>query len=247
MLLNEPSPVQSPYEIRFSLFWTPIRVLPWFWLTALLLGIQLRDPKQVFLWIMAVFISVLVHEFGHALLAWRYGWPPEIALLAFGGVTLYRPVNQTPLKNVILTLAGPLAGFLFAGIIALALYLTGTAVPLWVLGYELVIGRGEPLALKNLNLAYFVYFLLFANIYWGLLNLLPIYPLDGGRIAREGFVRFNRRDGLRLSLICSMITAAVVAIYAVLATQSLLMLLLFGFLAYDNYRSLQNLYGSRFW
>ena len=76
--------------IHFSLFRIPIQVQPFFWITLALIGGALRadSPERILftaLFVLAGFISVLVHELGHALTARRFGAYPEIVLQAFGG------------------------------------------------------------------------------------------------------------------------------------------------------------------
>jgi membrane-associated protease RseP (regulator of RpoE activity) len=86
---------------------------------------------------------------------------------------------------------------------------------------------------------YIVGDLLQVNILWGLLNLLPIYPLDGGQIARELFTLGKPREGIVRSLQISVGTAALVSAYALIAGQ-FFTCLMFGFLAYGSYQALQS-------
>ena len=72
--------------------------------------------------------------------------------------------------------------------------------------------------------------LLFVNFYWGLINLLPVWPLDGGRAARAVFVRRDRYNGKRTALLVSALVAAAVALMGVYE-RSIYMLALFGILA----------------
>ena len=84
--------------------------------------------------------------------------------------------------------------------------------------------------------------LLYANIYWGLLNLLPIYPLDGGQTAASVFQLYDYRDGLRKALMLSIGTAVLIGVYGL--TQGWqFSLFFFGYLAYQNYMTLQQLDG----
>jgi stage IV sporulation protein FB len=80
--------------------------------------------------------------------------------------------------------------------------------------------------------------LLQVNIMWGFINLFPIYPLDGGRIARELFTLRDPRQGVIQSLQLSAGTAVLVAAYALL-NQRIYMCLMFGFLAYGSFQTLQ--------
>ncbi|MEZ6147021.1 MAG: hypothetical protein R3B91_16710 [Planctomycetaceae bacterium] len=80
-------PVQpTPYDLTFSLFGIPVRVIAWFWLTAVILGFSSVHigPEYLLAWVAIVFVSILVHELGHALVAAAFGYPPRILLYHFG-------------------------------------------------------------------------------------------------------------------------------------------------------------------
>src|SRR5262249_1261631 len=85
--------------------------------------------------------------------------------------------------------------------------------------------------------------LLYVNIFWGLVNLLPIFPLDGGQIAMELTMRLNPYDGTRQALWLSVVTAAAVAVAGAAALHSIFMALFFGYLAYTSYDALQRMRG----
>jgi Zn-dependent protease len=84
------------------------------------------------------------------------------------------------------------------------------------------------------------------NVFWGLINLLPVYPLDGGNVARYLLLQYDPFDGVRKSLWLSVIAGGVVALVALLFLRSIYMAFLFGFLAFQSYQSLQNRFGSRY-
>lgn len=106
-----------------------------------------------------VFGSILVHEFGHATVAdLKKLGPVEIVLHGFGGLTVSKAV-RTPGDGILLTAAGPAAGFLLGGIgVALAVFFRDTPI-----GAHLV-------------------FLAVVNLFWSAFNLLPMFPLDGGHL-----------------------------------------------------------------
>ena len=80
--------------------------------------------------------------------------------------------------------------------------------------------------------------LILASIWWALLNLLPIYPLDGGQIAREIFTLSNPREGIRFSLILSIVAAGSVAVWGFMNNQTFTGIM-FGMLAYSSFMTLQ--------
>jgi hypothetical protein len=109
VILSEPA--RTPYDLNFSLLGIPVRVHPMFWLVALLLGFRGNPkPQELVLWVAVVFVSILVHELGHALAARAHGWEPWITLHGFGGLASYRPTRQTPRSRILITLAGPAPG-----------------------------------------------------------------------------------------------------------------------------------------
>ncbi len=256
MLLSEPPP--SQWDLRFSLFGFPVRVHPFFWLIALVLGVSLDEMRAVLIWIVAVFLGILVHELGHAFLMRLFGLRPWIVLYGLGGLTCHDPSQlaysraDTSGRQISISLAGPGTGFLLVAVIVGILLATGQTVdsrfgfPFGISVYA--VGLATP----TLNL--FVNFLLFVCLAWGLLNLLPIYPLDGGQVAREIFLRFNPSQGIRRSLILSLVTASIMTGVAVLnllqhpgslGGGSLFIPLLFGYLAYSSYAMLQAYGGGR--
>ena len=224
-MLGEPPP--TPADLHFRLFGFPIRVHPFFWVVILILGMGglgggQADPVDTLIWVAVAFISILVHELGHAVLQRRYGGHPWITLYGMGGLSSCDDCDRSPVSQILISAAGPIAGFLLAGGILLLIY------------SRLL----EPIASPAVNLA--IDDLLWINIWWGLLNLLPIYPLDGGRIARELFtLKGNVRQGVVQSLWLSVVLAGVCGVFGLLWRQSLYMLLIFGYLAYVNYQTIQ--------
>ncbi len=258
MLLGEPAPSQA--DLHFRLFGFPVRVHPFFWVVSLLLGMGgigggQAVPVNVLIWIAVMFVSILVHELGHAFLQRFYGGHPWITLYSFGGLASCNDCDRAPRSQIAILLAGPGAGFLFAAFIVLVLRLSGhyvgfalnqTQIDLEALNLQRVLIQPmgpflaffEPLTSRPLNTM--IGDLLQINILWGLVNLFPIYPLDGGQIARELFTLGNPRQGIEQSLQLSIGAAILVAIYGVLVTRSIFLALMFGFLAYGSYQALQS-------
>jgi len=253
MLVGEPPPTQA--DLRFRIFGIPVRVHPFFWLVALLLGMGGSEtrPVDALVWVAAVFFSILIHEMGHALAARAHGWYPSITLYGLGGLATYAPTHESLRSRLLISLAGPGAGFLLATAIVAGVRLSGHPIGL--------VGRSTPLdfdaigapALMRQSLVLVdLYFaplamgqldpliadLLYVNLLWGVVNLFPIYPLDGGQIARELLVAANPHEGIRRSLWLSVGCAAGLAGIA-LSQNSVFSMLMFGYLAYVSYRTLQ--------
>lgn len=223
MLFTNTTP--SPYDLRFSLLGFPVRIAPAFWIVALLLGGG-QPPLFAAIWVLAVLASILVHELGHAVLQRFFGGRAEIVLYAFGGMASATGVQQTWWRNILIALAGPAAGFLLAGLV-----------------YGTVRFFGPPEAIAGRAL---VNDLLLINVMWGLLNLAPIWPLDGGHVARELLTRFLKPStGIIASLVLSAICAASIGAICYATTRSLWNTALFLMLAYQSYETLQHYQASR--
>ena len=124
--------------------------------------------------VIIIFACVVAHELGHALVARRYGLVVRaILLLPIGGMTLMEepgPERSNPARDIRIAIAGPLVNLVIAGLAALAILAVAPQVKLW----------GEPLVhAGNLPRS-----LVWSNVFLGLFNLLPAYPMDGGRILR---------------------------------------------------------------
>jgi Zn-dependent protease len=259
-MFYEPAPTSA--DLHFRLFGVPVRVSPMFWLVAVVLGLNTggpTPPAELIVWIAAVFVSILVHELGHAFLQRRFGGHPWITLHGMGGLASCNDCDRRPSSQVLISLAGPGAGFLFALALALGLRATGTGVGL-VPGRDLDavlarFGAVYPLRLPFSTLYWtplassiannLVHSLFFINILWGLVNLLPVYPLDGGRVAREMATIRDAPSGIVWSLRLSMATAIGMALFAAFAWRSFFVAILFGYMAYENYRTLERYQASR--
>jgi stage IV sporulation protein FB len=239
MLIGEPPPSQA--DLHFRVFGIPVRVHPWFWIVSLMLGIGgsgPADPLQTVLWVLIVFVSVLIHELGHATLQRRFGGRPHIVLYSFGGLAVSDNRGHSPWEQILVLLGGPGAGFAFAAVILAAIRLSGRSIEFGAfqgfVGW--IIPAWDPFASPVVNEV--IFDLLYVNIFWGLVNLLPIYPLDGGQITRELFTLKNPHQGIVTSLWISIFAAAAMTVYGV-TRNSLFVAFMFGYLAYASYQTLQ--------
>lgn len=223
MLFTSAAP--GPYDLRFSLLGFPVRITPVFWVVALFLSGG-GTPHDAIVVVAAILISILVHELGHAVLQRAFGGQPEIVLYAFGGYASAYGVRESWWRNILISLAGPFAGFFLAGLV-------------W--GYVQLAGEPEaPMA------RVFVSAMLWINIVWGVLNLFPIWPLDGGRVAREVLILLMKPStGIVVSLAISAVVAAGLALWCWVQTQSVWNTALFGMLAYQSYETMQQYRASR--
>lgn len=245
MLLGEPS--RTPMDLNFQLFGIPVRVHPFFWIMAACLGIG-RDARGLLIWVMAVFVGVLVHELGHAATMRAFGLWPWITFYGLGGLTSVNPAlvhrtrAGTTWAQILISAAGPVAGFILAAVIVAILQLAGRHVMFGLLGPVAIVGSIRPP-----ELGAFVWDLMQVAILWGIFNLLPIYPLDGGQIAREILVAFSPRGGIVISLVISLIVAGAMAVVGIVLWKSMWTGIFFGYLAYSSYATLQAYQHRRPW
>jgi len=264
-------PPATPYDLRFQLLGISVRVTPFFWVAAAVLGWDLAqgihesvqrvanhpefapfaesDPGQgilLVIWVAAVFLSVLVHELGHAVVMRYYGIRAYIVLYHFGGLAVPEGVagigrlrrQSSSVEQIAISAAGPAAGLTLALLLIAALKLSGSAIlfPVPYVDYVLPLDEGRQITSTPLQAS--IFFVILPCILWTLLNVLPVYPLDGGQIAREVLTLLKPRDGVRYSLILSVTAGAAVAIYAFLQNDTFLAIF-FGLLAYSSYQLLQ--------
>lgn len=238
--MSSPGPSETRYDLYFVLFGIPIRVHPLFWLVAVFLGMQVGDLFALLAWVLAVFIAILVHEMGHALVMRSFGYYPSITLYGLGGMTHYgmRTIGRRSpgtAGRIAITAAGPAAGFLFAGILGLVLVLLRKPV---------IVATGFPFGiylfaqLDSPWMGQLVNYLFFVTIGWGILNLLPVLPLDGGQIVRELWTSVDPHWGAWRTVQLSFLVAVAIAVLAALQG-SFFLAILFGYMAFVNYQALR--------
>jgi membrane-associated protease RseP (regulator of RpoE activity) len=240
VFLAEPPPTQ--FDLNFRLLGIPVRIHPFFWLVSLFMGSNQKDPKLVLIWVVAVFIAILVHEFGHALVARSFSWRPRIVLYSFGGLATYSPTHHDPRKQILIAFAGPGIGFVLAALIYLAFAATGQVTEYqfgWpYLVHVMVLSPHWPLLANIL-----VNDILYVCVFWGLVNLLPVLPLDGGQICQEALLLSRQQSPTILALQISLVTAIGVAAWALLKLDSTYVAIFFGYLAFTNFQTLQMMSG----
>ncbi|MCA9248511.1 MAG: site-2 protease family protein [Planctomycetales bacterium] len=247
-MLHEPPRTQG--DLNFSLAGIPVRIHPLFWVVGLLLGLRGTEgnPKMVLVWMLSVLFSILAHEMGHALAAKYYGFQPWITLHGFGGLASYNGEHLESRKRIAISFAGPAAGFLVAAIIVVVLVVTGHLASLSLSFHPVTHEPYMPIQVTPSGsyhwapLDAFIIYMLYINIFWGLINLFPVQPLDGGQITREFLIERDPYGGMRKSLIVS-IAASVGLVLFALVNQDTFLAIMFGYLGYSSYATLQSMGG----
>jgi Zn-dependent protease len=254
-------PQRTDYDLNFRCFGFPIRVHPLFWIVGLILGANMAwddkgnvNPESgviLLSWISVIFISILVHELGHAFAMRFFGQSSHIVLYMLGGLAVpdssygsfSSPARLAPRDQIIISLAGPFSGFLLALLTVMVIFALGGEFYLDFDNFPLFYRYSLPQD-TSASLGYVIYISLFANIFWGLVNLLPVFPLDGGQVSRELFQMNDHWHGLTRCLWLSIGTAAVVALIGWVMLESIFIGLMFASLAASNYMMLQQITGG---
>ena len=226
--MMESAPPRGPearlygrYNTRplFSIAGIPVSISPWhFALLGMIFYAWFKQsvPLGIGVVIIASF-SVLMHEMGHALVARYFHLRPSISLISFGGVTHHQPTRR-PRDQFLVTAAGPATNFLLALILAI------------------VSPSGDAM------LAQVLYTGMWVNAIWGVFNLAPVWPLDGGIlllvILRKLMPRGDRAD--RAVHWTGVIVSGLGGLWA-LSSGSILLLFILGMTGFDNWRMLQAL------
>ncbi|MEM7477467.1 MAG: site-2 protease family protein [Planctomycetota bacterium] len=252
-------PPRSNYDLNFELLGYQIRVFWGFWILAAILGWSWSEYMHAYsqvvtesspgpfvfllIWVAAVFLSILVHELGHSLAFSYFGIRSHIVLHHMGGVAIansfgsWDGARQGRLgsrENVIVSAAGP------------ALQLALAAVTL-AIAYAFNISATIPFTRIPLSdaanpqpfLAFaFVQAIVLPSVFWALLNLAPVFPMDGGQILRGLLEIFNVRDPHHATHLTSLIVAALLGVYF-LSVGQLMPAMLFMFLGATNYQMMQ--------
>lgn len=176
----------------------PVKVSSFFWITAAIIGFvgsEFFSGLPLFasipILIFMVFISVLVHELGHAATALLFGQRPYIELIAFGGLTYPEGKKIKKWQEFLVVLNGPLFGFAL-------FWLAKTAS-----GFASAV---SPLLFTSLKV------LALMNVFWSIVNLFPVLPLDGGQLVRILFEGIFKARGVRHAHFFSLLLSATLSL-----------------------------------
>lgn len=218
-----PRPPPRSHGFSFSLFGFPIRVHTAFIFVAALLGYRADDARAIVEWVGIVFVSVLFHELGHALVARRAGYEPWIELHGMGGLTHLERTKTTPLatwsSDLAIALAGPVFGLMLGATVWIA-------------------ARMFPYLTEHDTARTIVFDLLWANVGWSVLNLLPMLPWDGGLATRAVLRRLFPKRGEPVSYGVSLVVASA-GLALALYSRSVWMAYLTGRALIDSLRALR--------
>lgn len=176
--------------------------------------------------ILLLFVCVTLHEFGHALVAKYFKVNvPHITLLPIGGVASLERMPDKPLQEFLIAIAGPLVNFVISALL----------FPLLLLSQSI---QGQSFSLNHIGdllnrmqapgLANLLIYLVVTNLGLGIFNLLPAFPMDGGRILRALLAMgMSYVDATRIAVFVGRMMAALFALWGILNGNIFLLLIAF--------------------
>lgn len=203
--------------VRLRVAGTPV-LLEWTFLVwTAVIGFALGDPALAVAWVVIVTVSILVHELGHAAALRGWGVPSRIVLHVMGGVTTHEGRLPTRGSRIAVSLAGPAAGMVLLGLPAVLIDAAWPAPAPW---------------------DDVLYLVVWVNLGWALVNLLPVLPLDGGHVAHELLDAGTRGRGELPARWLSVLTAAAAGAWAL--TNGFVFGAVFaGFFVLDNLQAIR--------
>ncbi|MEN8040897.1 MAG: hypothetical protein ABFR95_05280 [Actinomycetota bacterium] len=199
--------------LRFQLFGIPVGVHVTFLFIALIGAMQYRGI-DIAIWTAAAFVSILLHEMGHALTARRFGaLGTTVTLYGLGGVTNFRhSAAMSHGRSFVISAAGSATGIAAGGVL-----LTGALVGVF---------SGVPH-----EVAVFLDSFIWTALGWGVLNWVPIVPLDGGHMVLHAASMVNEEKAPLISQVITWITVAIVVPIALATGYSIAAILVVMFAA----------------
>ncbi len=191
----DEGPRPTRLDLHGRLFGVPIRVHPLFWLVAAALGWgAYADPDHgsvgfLLLWLICVLVSLLIHELAHVAVGRWFGARLGIVLGPLGSETSGTEALKRPVQRMVMRLAGPLAQ---AMVLVVVWALTSEEVPIPAFVRE------QRWAMQLL--ANGLYMLVLINLAWLVLNVLPLWPFDGGYLLRDLCEAMFGRRGVAVAL-----------------------------------------------
>lgn len=185
--------------MEFRIGRIPVKVHGAFAITAILLSLSTQDPARIAIFAVVMFISVLLHELGHAVTGIVFGLSPRIDLHAMGGTTSWPEGRKIGWgKSMLISAAGPFTGIIVGGATFVAMMFSG--------------------APENPYAAAAASAFVWINAVWGVFNLAPMMPLDGGNIMLAALQMITKGKGEKPTRYISIVVAAVCGLLALRAS-----------------------------
>lgn len=157
--------------IKISVHWTFLILILWIVVSNMRSGLGFGEILWSVSFVLAIFVCVILHELGHSLTAQRFNIKTrEISILPIGGVAQLESIPEKPKEELLVALAGPAVNVLIAGVL----------YPFVTFGKDI----GDLDELSRIGPENFFVALMNINLWLALFNLIPAFPMDGGRVLR---------------------------------------------------------------
>ena len=214
--------------IRFRLFGFPVTVEPWHWAILAFCGgaLGIKDSEDllpVLLFMAAGVVSIIIHELGHALTMRLFGGRHiSIVLHGWGGYAISQGAPFSRGQHILISLAGPLLQVACGLLVLIAVIMSADT------------SSGAP-GLEASPVYQLLSSFIYVSLFWAVLNLIPVYPMDGGQILR-GILGPRR---IQLTFQISIIVAISVGVLGLIYLRLFLLPIFMVFFAVENYKALK--------
>lgn len=211
--------------LHFRLGPFPVGIDPIFFVLVAVLGLRHNSTISIVVFVAVALVSVLWHEIGHAMAFRAFGYDSSILLHGMGGLTMPDTDRALPPgRDLMVSMAGPLAGILVGGAVLTVAPPDGA-----------LFGSSDGTAMESL-----LGDLVWVNLGWGLFNLVPILPLDGGRVMKSLLNLSTDGRGERTARFVSIGVGGALAMLAIM-NGIIIAAILLAWLVYANVQDLQQM------
>lgn len=207
------------FGIPVKLHWTFLFIFLWLGFTSYSQGWDMVSTFWAFAFLLSLFVCVVLHEFGHALTARRYGVNTrDIILSPIGGVARLDHLPENPWQELMVAIAGPLVNVAIGVVIAgLALLFSPTTGSHLINLYSLLTEpEGNVFTIGLSAFDYFLLGLIGLNLLLAVFNMLPAFPMDGGRVLRALLsMRLSRYRATQIAAYVGQAIAVLLVMYGV--------------------------------
>ncbi len=227
--MNASLRIAKIFGIPVQVHWSFGLLLAWILYTGYSQGLGPRDTLFLGLFVMALFVCVILHEFGHALTARRYGvGTRDITISPIGGIARLDRMPENPFQEFMVAVAGPLVNIAIAAVLT-GFYVLSTGAnetDIRNLIYGVFLRDSNFFPETNTVFDFFILGMIALNGILAVFNMLPAFPMDGGRVLRALLsIRLGRPLATRIAAYVGQFLAVALAIYG-LSTGSMITVLI---------------------
>jgi len=219
----------KPFGIKLAVHWTFLLLIAWVVIMDLTRGRSFNEALWSILFVLVLFVCVTLHELGHALVAKRYGYPTKsITLLPIGGMANIEKMPEKPKQELWITLAGLSVNVVIALVLWGIISTTG--------------GVTTEMSVQAITSNNFLVLLMIVNVFLVVFNLIPAFPMDGGRILRSILsFKMKREKATRVAMMSGQIFGVLFVFTGIFINPFLVIIGIFVFLGarmeYEEVRS----------